>query len=563
MEVIKLMYKGICKSGIVISLLLLLILITPQFSFAETKSQDINLLVGEILDVNAVISTIEEQKDIRTLEIQWSVKDYKIASIDRQGRLIGRKEGSTVVTAKIENSKVKASFNINVYSTVTGMSLDKHELELGIGQTDTLTANVTPLTAFSKAVIWESSNDYVVSVNGNGGLKGLKEGRATVTATTFDGRFIDRCEIIVKPMVQGMKIIENKIILNINESKNLSVIVYPLEAYDKTILYSLSNSEIVKVDKKGKVTAVKEGTTKIFLKTLDGNFKGYIDIEVVLEIDEIFIMNKESEVINFANLKAGEIINIKVTSNRTNPNSLNGYKIEWTSSDSKIARIGSKGNVLGVSEGIATITGTLYQDKQKAKVDLIVKVKSTVNAVTLDKTYVEMRAGEEIDIMPTVYPLDAYNKDIIWTSSDRTIAKVIKDKIVALKDGEVTLSATTKDGEYTATCNVVVLPSITSITVPETDLTMYLGDIYKFTPTITPDDALVKSTKFDVSNKNIIKVGKDRKNNYKIEAIAKGKSKITITTFDGNKSVKINVNVVQRDFSLKIYDSNGNLITEN
>lgn len=79
-----------------------------------------------------------------------------------------------------------------------------------------------------------------------------------------------------------------------------------------------------------------------------------------------------------------------------------------------------------------------------------------VETITLDKSEVTIKEGSNYTLTPTITPEDATNKLVIWTSEDENIATVEDGKITAVAEGTTTITATTKDGEHTATCKVTV-----------------------------------------------------------------------------------------------------------
>ena len=81
---------------------------------------------------------------------------------------------------------------------VTGITLDKTELELGVGEQEsvTLTATVLPEDATDKTVIWTSSDPGVARVNENGVVTLGWMGKAVITATAGD--FSATCTITVR-----------------------------------------------------------------------------------------------------------------------------------------------------------------------------------------------------------------------------------------------------------------------------------------------------------------------------------------------------------------------------
>ncbi len=81
---------------------------------------------------------------------------------------------------------------------VTGVSLNKNSLTLTVGESDTITATVTPSDASNKGVNWASSNPNVASVNESGTITAVSAGTATITVTTQSEKYTASCTVIVK-----------------------------------------------------------------------------------------------------------------------------------------------------------------------------------------------------------------------------------------------------------------------------------------------------------------------------------------------------------------------------
>ena len=80
-----------------------------------------------------------------------------------------------------------------------------------------------------------------------------------------------------------------------------------------------------------------------------------------------------------------------------------------------------------------------------------------VTGLSLNKTSTDLRAGREEILAATITPANATNKNIIWTSSDTAVAKVgPTGNVTAVAAGTATITATTQDGNKTATCTVQV-----------------------------------------------------------------------------------------------------------
>lgn len=100
-------------------------------------------------------------------------------------------------------------------------------------------------------------------------------------------------------------------------------------------------------------------------------------------------------------------------------------------------------------EGIYTMTGTKATE---------INVKS----VTLDKTSLFINEGSNYTLTATITPTDATNKSLTWTSDNEKVATVSNGKVTGVSEGSATITVTTADGDYTATCKVTVNKKVTT-----------------------------------------------------------------------------------------------------
>lgn len=91
---------------------------------------------------------------------------------------------------------VRPIFVRDVYSRVTGISLDKPSVSASVGENFRLCATVKPDNATVKTVVWSSTNPTVASVDDAGNVTVLSSGYATIIATTVSGGFSATCEIV-------------------------------------------------------------------------------------------------------------------------------------------------------------------------------------------------------------------------------------------------------------------------------------------------------------------------------------------------------------------------------
>ena len=113
--------------------------------------------------------------------------------------------------------------------------------------------------------------------------------------------------------------------------------------------------------------------------------------------------------------------------------------------------------VTALKAGTATITVTAEDGGKTATCQVTVNAKVyNVESVSLDKTNITLTEGDSETLTATVSPSNATNKNVIWKSSNTSVATVNNGKVTAIKAGTATITVTTDDGGKTATCQVTV-----------------------------------------------------------------------------------------------------------
>ena len=91
-----------------------------------------------------------------------------------------------------------------------------------------------------------------------------------------------------------------------------------------------------------------------------------------------------------------------------------------------------------------------------------------VESIVLERSQLVLYPGVEFDMKSEVLPENAGNKNIIWSSSDESVATVnTKGYIMGVAQGKATITAASVDGTRTATCQVTVQGPVTTITTPD------------------------------------------------------------------------------------------------
>ena len=212
--------------------------------------------------------------------VKWSSSNEAVAAVDSNGKVTAKKAGTAVITATSSNGKT-AGCTVTVKQkeiAITGISLNKSTTSLTEGESETLTATITPSNATGdKTVKWSSSNAEVAAVDSNGKVTAKKAGTAVITATSSNGKSAS-CTVTVKQKeiaITGIGLNKSTTSLTEGESEILTSTIAPSNATgDKTVKWSSSNEAVAAVDSNGKVTAKKAGTAVITATSSNGKTAG-------------------------------------------------------------------------------------------------------------------------------------------------------------------------------------------------------------------------------------------------------------------------------------------------
>jgi uncharacterized protein YjdB len=203
-------------------------------------------------------------------DLSWSSNNAAVATVDQAGDVTAVGTGTAIITAVSFNGTV-STCKIVVTQPVTGISLNKSNLTLSNGTTDTLTATVAPENASNKKYTWSSSDETVTKVDQSGKVIAFKTGTAIITATTEDGGKIATCKVTVKQPIINISLNKSELTLNNGDTETLIATISPENATNKNYTWESSDEAVAKVDQSGKVIALKEDTATITVITEDGN----------------------------------------------------------------------------------------------------------------------------------------------------------------------------------------------------------------------------------------------------------------------------------------------------
>ncbi|WP_285959894.1 leucine-rich repeat protein [Thomasclavelia spiroformis] len=322
-----------------------------------------------------------------------------ISASENEGSGIGSRIFSNspkVVASVIEGSLAHTYMRRNGYNftlITTGINLDKPELTLNVNESSKYVAILSPYTiANNTSLTWQSSNPDVATVDANGVVIGISEGKATITVRNSNGLSASSEVTVTNINTPITKVSLNYSDLEIKKdsSQGLRATITPKETTDdKTLTWESSNPEVATVSSTGVVTARRPGNAIITVRTSNG-LTDTCNITVISQITSVHLN------LTAITLDEGVSQTLRAT---INPSDTTDDKtLTWKSSNPEVATVDQEGKVTAVKEGSATITVTTVNGKE-----------ATCTVTVLNATALEDAIDRAEAIDESTYTADSYS----------------------------------------------------------------------------------------------------------------------------------------------------------
>ena len=280
--------------------------------------------------------------------VKWSTSKYNVVWVDQKGVVTAYNEGTATITVKTDNGK-KDTIKIKVVDPYkpTKVELDKSgTVTLNMGDTLQLNTAFQPETA-KTTLKWTTSSKKVATVDENGVVTPVKEGTATITVKTANGKK-DTVKVKVVDPYNPSKIVLDKsgtVTLSMGETLTLGYTLSP-ETAKTTAKWTTSSKKVATVDENGVVTPVKEGTATITVKTHNGK-KDTVKVKVVDPFKATAIKAASKLTLTEGDTVSPEYTLVPATATST---------VKATSSNKKVLKVNADGTVTALKKGSATLT---------------------------------------------------------------------------------------------------------------------------------------------------------------------------------------------------------------
>lgn len=226
-------------------------------------------------------------------------------------------------------------------------------------------------------------------------------------------------------------------------SSQMTATITPLNATNKEVLWNVSDEAIASINETGLLTAKANGTVTVKATSTDGsNVIGTLLVTVTgfsASTQKVTVV-----IVTGANITDGKTSQMTAS---ILPVDAANKSITWSVSNENIATISPQGLVTAKGNGTVTITATA-NDGSLVKGSLLVTISGFLQKVTtISVTGNNISVGQTTQLIATVMPANATNKNVSWSVSDELVATISSTGLLTAKNlGTVIVTATAVDG---------------------------------------------------------------------------------------------------------------------
>lgn len=457
-------------------------------------------------------------------EISFASENSKIASVDKDGVITGKKAGETKII--VSCGALTAECSITVVKAPSKVTLSASKLSLGAGQTAVLTAELN--NGNENKVTFSSSKASVASVDENGLITAHARGTAKITATAYNGK---KASSTVTVLAAPETLQLNKYAVTLPAGMTFELEPGVNKGAAAGFSFASSDESIAAVDVDGRISALNPGTAEIAVTAYNG-LTAACSVTIVPAPTEIRLDAEELQ------------LGVK-ESFRLLPVNDQGCEADYTysSSNAKVASVNESGLITAKKPGNATITVTSYNGLTASCEIIVGKAPSKL---TLSEKTLKLGAGQSIRLSAALN--NGAVGSISFSSGKPEIASVdASGLITAVSEGKTTITVRTYNGKK-ASCSISVLPAPTDLSLAESSASLPMGMTLALKPIV--DEGAMAGFSFSSSDEAVAVVDAEGV----ITAIAAGTAEIHVRTHNGLQATcAINVTPAPTKITLDTY----------
>lgn len=336
---------------------------------------------------------------------------------------------------------------------VKGVSIGKPEECVYVGDRFKPDVAIVPENALNRNYTLKSLDERVAALDDDGFVVLKSYGKARIQATTEDGGYTDVCEFDVYEHTVEIRFETEQARVRKGGRLTLAAVAQPEGKTDGRLVWSSSDGSVASVDEEGVVSGKSKGEAVITVTAVDGGYTAECRVRVYQPVTELRMDNRSVTV------DTGDDIQLTAT---ILPYDADNKSIVWSSDNPDVADVNGKGVVTGVKAGQTVIRAT--SEDEGISDFCVVTVNQPVTGVSLSKSELSFsKIGDAEQLVASVQPADATNKELNWSSSDESVAIVSNGRVLCSGYGSAIVYVTTVDGGYMASCVVTADDGLTGI----------------------------------------------------------------------------------------------------
>lgn len=482
-----------------------------------------------------VATVVPERASDKSLT--WASSDTSVAAVSQEGVVTAIATGKAEITATSTDGNLSAKCVVIVAG---GMVINPSSLALVVGNSVDLTVSLTSSDEPAPAVTWDSSDEKLATVDGNGHVVGIAAGNVTVSARTQSG-LSAYCAIKVRNKIESITVLpSDPVKLYVGETQQFSLKLAPSDATAESVEWSLSNTEAASITSGGLLTAKARCDEGLEVIASDGIVTGKHAVQVMQQVTGISLTDANGAAIENLVLWEGETVPFNINMTPENANDRTSYISGFEPLFSSFVTIKDNTITAGTAgytrEAVCSISPKGAPEANRP----VAKCKITVHAhvSSLDITNVPASGSVTLAIdeyftpQVSITPNGAYIKEWDVTIPEGTdVLSLSGSTLKAEKVGECTVTVTSRDPlKIQKSFTVSVKPKdVTSLTLDKSSLELLNGATETITYTIEPSDVANKNVTCTVEPDIADCVVKEN-NVIEVTAKAEGDATITVTS---------------------------------
>ena len=364
---------------------------------AYTDNSDIKTVAVESVSLDKTEAVLKEKETVKlnatvlpenadNKNVHFTSDNDAVATVDDNGLVTALSSGEAVITVITEDGKKTAQCKITVEKEIIQLktiTITNAPAELEKGAQVQLGIKYIPdNTTQSKSVEWKTSDASVAVVSSTGLVTAKKTGTVTITAVSkADSSIQSKVTIKVLSHITGVTVTGPSGTLYTDTKYKFTAKITPDDTTDnKTVIWSVSDSNIAQIAKDGTLSFKKAGTVDVIATVKATSSNTVIKKLTVTGVKRVINVSSVALDKTTVNLKKEETVKLNAT---IAPADADNKEVTYTSSNSAVAKVDNTGLVTALSSGEAVITVTTKDGSKTASCKVTVAKEIEPLAITV------------------------------------------------------------------------------------------------------------------------------------------------------------------------------------